>query len=73
MGLFSGGSSQPYVPPMPATPPPAPTLVDKAVVTAAEQTKAKLAASGGFGGTMTTGGQGVEDQARVQNKTLLGA
>ncbi len=36
------------------------------------RTKAQLAASGGFGGTIATGSQGATGNARVQGKTLLG-
>jgi len=57
---------------MPAPPPTAPTPVDKEVEAAAARTKAQLAASGGFGGTLLTGGQGVTAPARTSNKTLLG-
>lgn len=58
---------------MPAAPPPPPTPVDKAASDAALQTKARLAASSGFGGTLLTGGQGVSGAANVNQKTLLGA
>jgi hypothetical protein len=58
---------------MPAPPPPPPTPVDKTVEDAANRTKSSLAAAGGFGGTLATGGQGVTGPARVQGKTLLGA
>lgn len=71
MGLFSPPAT-PYVPPMAAPPPSPPTPVDKSVEEAAARTKAQLAAAGGFGGTMLTGGQGVTDPAKVQGKTLLG-
>jgi hypothetical protein len=72
MGIFSPPSI-PYAPPMmPASPPSPPTPVDKAASDAAERTKAQLAASGGFGSTLLTGGQGVSAPARTGNKTLLG-
>jgi len=71
MGLFSPPST-PYAPPMPAPPPPPPTQVDKTVEDAAARTKAQLAAAGGFGGTIQTGGQGVTTPALTTNKTLLG-
>ncbi len=57
---------------MPALPPPPPTPVDKAATDAAARTKAQLAAAGGFGGTVLTGGQGVTAPALTTNKTLLG-
>ena len=72
MGLFSSPQQQ-YVPPIPSAPPPPPSIVDKDVVDAAQRTKTQLAASGGYGGTNTTGGQGVTDPAKVQGKTLLGS
>ncbi len=71
MGLFNSPST-PTPPPMPAPPPPPPTPVDKMAEDAAMRTKAQLAASGGFGGTIATGSQGVGGNARVQGKTLLG-
>jgi len=71
MGIFSPPSI-PYAPPMPALPPPPPTPVDKAASDAAARTKAQLAAAGGFGGTILTGGQGVTTPALTTNKTLLG-
>ena len=72
MGLFAPPSI-PYAPPMmPAPPPPPPTPVDKTVEDAEARTKAQLAAAGGFGGTMQTGGQGVTTPALTTNKTLLG-
>lgn len=71
MGLFSPPSI-PYAPPMPAPPPPPPTPVDKTAEDAAARTKAQLAAAGGFGGTIQTGGQGVTTPAFTTNKTLLG-
>ena len=46
--------------------------VDKTVEDAAARTKAQLAAAGGFGGTIQTGGQGVTTPAFTTNKTLLG-
>ena len=49
-----------------------PTPVDKAASDAANQTKARLAAAGGVGGTMLTGGQGVTAPAQTTFKTLLG-
>lgn len=74
MGIFSGQSAAapPYVPSLPPPPPPPPTPVDQNAVAAAKQTQAKLAASGGFGGTIATGGQGVASTAPVAMKTLLG-
>ena len=57
---------------MPAPPPPPPTPVDKTVEDAAARTKAQLAAAGGFGSTILTGGQGVTTPALTTNKTLLG-
>jgi len=72
MGIFSP-PSLPYAPPMlPAPPSPVPTPVDKAAEEAAARTRAQLAAAGGFGGTLLTGGQGVTGPALVQRKTLLG-
>lgn len=73
--LFGGGGAPaPYVPPMPAPPAPPPTPVDQGAVTAAQQTKQRLAAAGGFGGTVLTGGQGVTAPAvTTNNKTLLGS
>jgi hypothetical protein len=73
MGIFSQQPS--YTPPVQTVqaPPPPPTPVDASVVNAANQTKARLAASGGASGTMLTGGQGVAAPAMVNNKTLLGA
>jgi hypothetical protein len=71
MGIFSASPpATPYVPPLPAAPPPAP--VDPAAETAARQTQARLAAAGGFGGTIATGGQGVTAPAATTFKTLLG-
>lgn len=72
MGIFSGNQSMPYVPPIPAAPPPAPSVVDKEVVDAAGRKKAELAASGGYSSTNPTGGQGVTGTANVRAKTLLG-
>jgi len=72
MGIFSGAPSAPYVPPLPAAPPPAPTPVDQSVVDAANATKARLAASGGYGSNILNGGQGVTAPAAVGQKTLLG-
>jgi hypothetical protein len=72
MGIFSPPVQTPYVPPLPAAPPPPPTPVDKAAEDAAAQTKARLAAAGGYGGTLLTGGQGVQAPAMTTNKTLLG-
>jgi hypothetical protein len=72
MGIFSQASQQqPYVPQF-TPPPPGPTPVDRTVVDTAKRKQADLAASGGFGGTLLTGGQGVSDTATVQKKTLLG-
>lgn len=65
--------STPYIPPMPTPPPPPPTPVDKGAEDAAKRTQAQLAAAGGFGGTILTGGQGVSGPAMVMNKSLLGA
>lgn len=73
MGIFGGSAQQPYIPPMPQAPAPAPTMVDSAVVDAANRKKSELAAAGGFGGTVATGGQGLTDPAKVAGKTLLGA
>ena len=74
MGILSGAPSggTPYVPPLPAAPPPPPTPVDKAASDAANLTKARLAASGGVGGTIATSGQGVTAPVVTTNKTLLG-
>ena len=44
----------------------------QSVEDAAARTKAQLAAAGGFGGTIQTGGQGVTAPAFTTNKTLLG-
>jgi hypothetical protein len=71
MGLFSPPSI-PFAPPMPTPPPPPPTPVDKVAEEAAARTKAQLAAAGGFGNTLRTGGQGVTAPALTTNKTLLG-
>jgi hypothetical protein len=72
MGIFSPPSIA-YAPPnLPAPPPPPPTPVDKTVEDAAARTRAQLAAAGGFGGTLLTGGQGVGPPAPVGSKTLLG-
>jgi hypothetical protein len=73
MGIFSPSPpSAPYVPPLPAAPPPPAAPVDQAAETAAQQTQARLAAAGGFGGTIATGGQGVTTPAPTTMKTLLG-
>ncbi len=72
MGIFNTPTPSYYVPPLPPAPPPAPSPVDPAIVRAAEQTKAKLAASGGYGTTNPTGGQGVTGPAYTTRKTLLG-
>ncbi|HTR86984.1 MAG TPA: hypothetical protein VMI56_21060 [Reyranella sp.] len=71
MGIFSGAPA-PYVPPLPAAPPPPPTPVDPNVVAAANATKARLAASAGYGGNILNGGQGIATDANVGRKTLLG-
>lgn len=74
MGVFGGGQqSQPYVPMLPAAPPPAATPVDRNAEEAAQRTKAQLAAAGGMGGTIKTGSQGDLTPARLQLKTLLGS
>jgi hypothetical protein len=73
MGIFSSPTpSAPYVPLLPAPPPPPPTPVDKAAEDSARQTQSRLAAAGGFGGTILTGGQGVTAPAQTSMKTLLG-
>jgi len=46
--------------------------VDKTVEDAAARTKAQLAAAGGFGGTIQTGGQGITAPSFTTSKTLLG-
>ena len=74
MGIFSGGGGggTPYAPPLPAAPPPPPNPVDKAGEDAAMQTKNRLAAQSGVGGTLLTGGQGVTAAPMTTAKTLLG-
>jgi hypothetical protein len=57
---------------MPTPPAAPPTPVSAQAEDAAARTKASLAAAGGYGGTIQTGGQGVSGTAMVQNKTLLG-
>ena len=72
MGLFTPPTIA-YAPPMqPAAPPLPSTPVDKTAEDAAQRTKAQLAAAGGFGDTLLTGGQGVTARAPVIAKTLLG-
>ena len=73
MGIFSGGASTPYVPPLPAAPPAAPKPVDAGTLQAAKNTKSALASAGGYSSTILTSAQGVSGNTPVAGKTLLGA
>lgn len=62
----------PYVPPLPAAPPPAPNPVDAGTLQAAKNSKAALASAGGYSSTITTSSQGDTKAAPVMGKTLFG-
>jgi len=68
MGFFGGGGSPP---PVVYTPPP-PTRNDEEIRAAKAKEAERLRKQRGRKSTWLTGGEGVEEDAPVQRKTLLG-
>lgn len=70
-----GGGKAPKAPPIPAALPEAPRTPEPAEgqPVADADRRRRLAAGQGASGTILTGARGVESQANVASKTLLGA
>ena len=69
MGIFGGSSPPP--PPVPPAPP-IPEIDDGSAALKAEEEKRRIRKMKGRKSTILTSAQGVEGEARVRGKTLLG-
>lgn len=67
--------AQPEPAPLPAAPPPAPTMADKSVMDARDAAKKKAGAMKGYASTITTSGLGVitPAQTTAPGKAFLGS